>query len=153
MTSPIMPIARAYCNNPSDIDDVAQELRIHEWKIRQSHPDKPQSYINTALRRKALDTVAPERSGGQRFTRQHLEFDPILDDVALPRDPDVCEVVRQAVRRLYSDRDRLMVYYRFWEDLEYTGIASRTGLTAGAVRNRFAVVIFPALRETLNEAL
>lgn len=123
---------------PADFNDAVQEGLTAAWRAETKHPGNGEAYYRTAARRAIVGYLtgrsafgAPSRRGRPdaydhvRPTRADEDgvaavvdevFDAGFDTV------DLRPAVRAAVAGL-EDRDRWLVFLRFWEDMTFRGMA------------------------------
>lgn len=127
-----MRFAHRYANNPSEVEDIAQDALLRAWRRRSTLRDngRRKEWLATIVRNEAF--------------RQHgrLRPDPIAT-IELQEGADderVVETVEQADIRAALDgldeRDRQLLRLRYNEDLTQAAIARRLGIPEGTVKVR-----------------
>ena len=110
-------------------EDAAQEAALRAWRRQATchSPDQPGAWVRRIARNEALrmhegpraDAIALEDVAGQLPAEE-------------PR-PRLPGELTKGIRRL-KDRDRLVVFLRYWADLTQPEIASVTDMPEGTVK-------------------
>ena len=125
--------------NEADAKDAVQELYVRLWNSKDKLDDvrNPSSYGLTMVRNISLDLVR------KRNVRRGPEIDAAAGCPAQD-ETDRGTIERETVTKLYEaigslgEEDRQLVKMRFFEELEYDEICSRTGLNQINVRVRIS---------------
>jgi RNA polymerase sigma-70 factor, ECF subfamily len=153
----ILKICRAYAWNPSDRDDLYQEILFQIWRALPGL--KENAYIGTWLYRVALNTSIS-------FVRKHAS----RNTRATPGEPgDLARRIESAQQPEASDEGRLAQLYEaiaelnetekalvllFLEDLSYEEIADALGLSAnhvGVALHRVKKKLSVLMKEAVHE--
>ena len=129
-------VALAYCRNPSDRDDVLQEIAIQLWRARERYDGRTK--VTTWMYRIAINAAI----SCYRRERRHAG-EPIVDDLAPPIDHDGRDgppLALQPVLRCLAALpalDRALVV--LWlDDNDHATIAEVLGLSTSNVGTRLA---------------
>ena len=110
-------------------EDAAQEALIRIWRSADgcASPAAPQSWMRSIARREALRLLERQR--------ERRREDPLRDAVAPTTSDAERLALREAVARL-GERDRLVLFMRYWHDLSQVQIAERLGMPEGTAKVR-----------------
>lgn len=152
-------------------EDAAQEAMIEAWHVLEKDPTKPDAYVRTAMKFRVVEilgrnqsmTGQPPHPGRRDLYTTSLdaviesEFGDETDGLSDPRDEeavhviDTGQLVRDAVGA-QSEADRMLVWLRYWEDMEWKDVAAQMGITSGGARQRWMNKIRPTLRAAVEAA-
>lgn len=165
-------IAREKTTSRPDLyDDARQEGLIRAWTVATAKPDAPREYLVAAARRGVNDVLRGRPSFGEEGRRgwqdavdsagplyRTIEGEDVLvtdpadyaaeDAFRAALDAATATLVQVAVAGL-APADRQLVELRFYEGLDWRGVADVLGKKSEAVRRRFADHIAPALAASL----
>lgn len=140
-------------------DELRQEALVAAWRVMSERPDASRAYVTVSARRamdailrggspfgapshrgraEPLDTAAPYTLSAQEEDDHASVLADAASASALQRvelDDVRAEVAREVAR---LGRDGIIVQLRFWDELEWSEIATRTGLPRGTVFRRWA---------------
>lgn len=136
------------------VEDSIQDLFIELWKNRATvgDTDAIRQYLLVALRRKIIRQIKQ----GVNRTERHLKVVDVNAQAGAADQPlleaEETESRQQTVSnalRLLSNRQREILYLRYFEDLDYQHIATVLGINYQSVRNT-ASAGMKALRKILT---
>jgi RNA polymerase sigma-70 factor, ECF subfamily len=121
-----------YSNNPSEVEDIAQEALLRAWRRR--------STLRDAGSRKRWLAVIVRNEAFRQHTKKRPSPTDLLEETQGADDERVTKTVERAdihaaISRL-DERDRQLVRLRYDEDLTQTAIAHRLGVPEGTVKVR-----------------
>jgi RNA polymerase sigma factor (sigma-70 family) len=158
-------------DRPHLYDDARQEGLIRAWEREQQKPGQKTAYYYVAARGGVVDHLrgrptfgAPRHAGvkdahesAHPLTvlgpdgQEHLITDPEdLSTADAFGATEIGQAVRDAVAGL-SERDRLLVYLCYWEDLSFAQASEILGRSSNALQLQWRNTIRPRLREELSE--
>jgi RNA polymerase sigma-70 factor, ECF subfamily len=153
----ILKICRAYAWNPSDRDDLYQEILFQIWRALPGL--KEGAYAGTWLYRVALNTsisfIRKHTSRNGRATPfGHADLTRQIESTQKPDDSDDGRLSRlyEAIAQLDGMEKALVVL--FLEDLTYEQIAEALGLSAnhvGVALHRAKKKLLTLMQETAHE--
>ena len=133
-------LARSYCRNPEDAEDLSQEVWMRVWKALPGF--RREAAFSTWLRHIAVNTFLSTRRNrpgpnqGPALEREAAEDHPML---ATHHDEDrvltsiMAARIRSALDCL-SDQQRLMFLLKHQEGLTYEEIGAALGCSTGTVK-------------------
>lgn len=138
-------VARYILEDADDAADAVQDLYIKLWNSRDRLDGvlNPQAYGLTMLKNICLDRIRHAKVS---------RTEPLMKAQVLTGSQESTLAARETVRMVSKAMDRLpdnqrkVLEMRVFDDLEYTEIATRTGLTEGSLR-----VLLSAARKTLRK--
>lgn len=126
--------------NQSLVEDCIQDLFIELWKNRSrlGSTDAIRQYLLVALRRKIIRQLQQQ----SRREDRHLKVvttathTAAIDEQIIQQEEvlDQQKVVSKALK-LLSERQREVLYLKYFEDLDYLSIAEMLGINYQSVRN------------------
>ena len=125
----------------SGADDAIQEVFVKMWQQRQQIGtiQHVKGYVFTLLRRHILNVLRSQKTrlfhiGQWGSDAVQLEFSPEEVQMRQDNDRERQQAVSQALNRLPA-RQREVLYFRFYENLEYKEIAGIMGINYQSVVN------------------
>lgn len=139
---------------PEMFDDCVQEGAIVIWQVLGRWPDAPRAYVTGAVQKRMAGVLRGDRLVGAPGHQGKKDASTSVVDSDVP-ELGTLEVgdwsdVRDAVQSL-PERDRELVFDRFWLDREWEVVAANLGLSSGRVESKWRDQIRPALRKALTE--
>lgn len=140
----LFKVAGAYCRNPSDREDVMQEIVLQLW--RASGRFDGRSSFATWMYRVAVNVaIAFSRSDVRRRRDLVPAEESVLADVAAPREPppdERLDLLHELIDRLEPlDRALMLLYLDDYPHAEIAGILgiteSNVGTKIGRIKERF----------------
>jgi RNA polymerase sigma factor (sigma-70 family) len=127
--------------HPDDTKNLIHELFLHLWENRSqlSPVDSVKSYLLVAMRRRVFRSLELKRKFLLKPIDGENEYDGFvffLNDFDMPEDQDQIknEQLLQAINSL-TQRQREIVYLRYYQDLSITEIADALSLNYQSVSN------------------
>lgn len=132
------------CRDKSLVEDALQEVFVSCWEKRHSLPPvaNVKSYLFTAIRNrlyrkmKSSPSWDPLEDGGNTLFNLDIRIDPdAFDDI--PDRGNLITKVKSMVEQL-SDRQKEIVYLKYFEGMDYKEIEQIMGLEYQSLRNLMA---------------
>lgn len=143
-------VARQYCSNAADAEDLVQEALLKFWKYGGSQVENLKSYLVSCIRNAAADFA---RGRQNRQVHETRAADERRDDAVLFECPVECEERRQRLESALAQLpvvQREVVVMKVWAEMTFAQIGEATEVSANTAASRYRYAL-SALRELLEE--
>lgn len=128
-----------FSSDEAVVEDCIQELFVELWnsKERLSETDSIKPYLLLSIKRKIIRTIAKNRKSTD-VELQEYHFDLELDIESIIVDGEHKDEKRNKLREAMtelSDRQKEIVYLKYYEELDYEAIAMQMDMNYQSARN------------------
>lgn len=128
-----------FTNDLSSVEDSIQELFVELWNSRErlSETDAIKPYLLLSLKRKIIRSTQKIRKSTD-VELEEYHFDAVLDIEAIIVDGEDMAERKQKLQIAFSelsDRQKEIVYLKYYADLDYDAIAKQMDLNYQSARN------------------
>jgi len=128
-----------FTDNSSTVEDCIQELFVELWNSRErlSETDSIKPYLLLSLKRKIIRTTKKIRKSTD-VELEEYHFDAVLDVESIIVDGEEIDERKEKLQfafKALSDRQREIVYLKYYADLDYEAIAKQMDLNYQSARN------------------
>lgn len=129
-----------FCRDDNLIEDCIHDLFVELWRNREglSNNDNIRPYLLVALRRKLIRQVKKQQRTRNEGETSEIDFlaEPAIDQSIIQREISEAnvKVLQEAMTQL-SNRQREVLYLKYFEEMSYEDICEALGINYQSVRN------------------
>lgn len=130
-------VARKYLLHPEDVEDALQELFIRSWENRRADtsPEQKRAFLFAALRNICIDLLRKRRVRPRPAEESDIAEPSVTDHNPVEQADIAAAIRREALRHLSGQTLTVFQLYTF-DELDYSEIAIRLGISTEAVRTQ-----------------